>query len=169
MIWTSYNNKESKLKCNFNINIVAFNLFDFDRNRGFMEGEMITIFVNTCVGICRLVRSPIPEFDALVLVARKAFDMADVNNDTSIEYIEYDLTNFSIVNWAEGRSEFVKFLARYEPSIRVIVKDEIFNDFPKYSSNNFIEETLYFTVNFNSIRKRIVFITTSHNCFHDAS
>ena len=53
-----------------------------------MEPEMLAIFMNTCSGVSRLTRMPIPEYDELLLIARKAFEMSDVNNDGCIEYIE---------------------------------------------------------------------------------
>ena len=53
-----------------------------------MEPEMISIFVNTCMGISKLMRITISDPDVLLLIARKAFDMADVNAEGCIEYIE---------------------------------------------------------------------------------
>ena len=55
----------------------------------------------------------------------------------------------------EGRSEFIKFLAKHEPSHKVNVREDIYFGFPKYLIDNFLEETLYLTVDFNAIRKRI--------------
>ncbi len=63
-------------------------MFDFDRNEGFMEPEMLAIFMNSCMGVSRMTRIPVPKYDKLLLIARKAFEMSDVNNDGCIEYIE---------------------------------------------------------------------------------
>jgi len=53
---------------------------------------MLAIFMNTVMGVSRLTRTPVPEHDTLLLIARKAFEMSDVNNDGCIEYIEYFLS-----------------------------------------------------------------------------
>jgi len=68
--------------------VVAFSIFDFDRNEEFTEPEMLAIFMNTCFGIHRLTRIEYPSHDTLLLIARKAFEMSDVNNDSCIEFIE---------------------------------------------------------------------------------
>lgn len=49
---------------------------------------MLSVFMNTSLGISRLTRSPLPGHDNLLLIARKAFEMSDVNNDGCIENIE---------------------------------------------------------------------------------
>ena len=49
---------------------------------------MLAAFMNTCMGLSRLTKSPLPSHDQLLLIARKAFEMSDVNNDGCIESIE---------------------------------------------------------------------------------
>ncbi len=63
----------------------------------------------------------------------------------------------SVVNWAEARPEFVRFLARFEPAHRVETKDEVNYGLPHWEIDGFVEDVLYLTVNYDAIRRRTEF------------
>ena len=61
----------------------------------------------------------------------------------------------SVLSWAEGRPEFVNFLTKYDPEVKLDVKDDILEGLPPLKIDGFIEDVLYLMVDYDSVTRRI--------------
>ena len=123
LIWTSFSDRFSKLKCNCLLLIVAFALFDFNNDATISYDELCVFFVATCRGLARLSKTPLPKKKDLQCVVGGLFYLYDANDNNSLELKE-------IWNWMNSCEELSLFLDRYEPKNKIVIKNAVFKNFP---------------------------------------
>jgi len=92
LIWTSFSNKVSKLRCNFYKTLskkVAFSLFDMNKDNIISYQELEIFFIASCRGLGKFLNIPMPKSKVLKQISCALFYRYDINKSLSLEFEEY--------------------------------------------------------------------------------
>ena len=70
------------------ISKVLFNLFDIDRNTRCDQSELVMMVATFCKGFSKLLNEHSTSLENLILISKKMYLLANVNNDASLSFDE---------------------------------------------------------------------------------